>query len=173
MKRKGVTTLLIAALSVQAAAVLAAIGMTAAQAWIKPFFIPGLGEIFTIPYASLLKTVLRFLVYGIGFLVVSRKNRSNADTVKKEAIIFIVIGTIVAVLSEYVNSIVSAGMAYMGTMEFASYTVLETTITMVTVPLSWAAFALFGMACGGYYGSCEESKQSNGSETWEDSENYW
>ncbi len=135
MKRKGVTALLIAALSVQATAVLVAMGMTLAQAWIKPFYIPGLEEIYTIPYASLVKTVLRFLVYGIVFWVVSRKNRSNADTVKKEAIVFIVTGTSVAILSEYVNSIVSAGMAYMGTMEFASYTVLENTITGVTVPV--------------------------------------
>lgn len=151
MKRTGVRAMFIAVLIIQAAAILVVAGITAGQDVVKAaYYSPAeVLEVFSVPYGALAKTILPFVVYGIGFAVMNRDHGEDSVSAKAEAGIFVALSVVVALLTMYVQSV---GNMYIGRMEgaaaLASYASLESAATALATPFIYVAFALFAMACG-------------------------
>lgn len=151
MKKGSVKLLQMIAVSLQAVALVIALGMTAVQGTIKTLFTYSeeVVEIVSVPVDVLLWTILLLAVYVAGMLVIYK---SEERMTKVKAGILVGIACLFQILSQYTGTVASSLMAMEGVNALASYSVLRTIITQVTTPFVWSAFALFCVSCGGYAG---------------------
>lgn len=149
MKKTGVKKMLIAVLIIQAAAILVVAGITAGQDVVKTAYYSSAKRMFSVPYGAFAKTILPFVVYGIGFAVMNRDHGENPASAKAEAGIFVALGVAVILLTMNVQSVANVYIGRMkGAEALASYASLESAATALATPFIYVAFALFAMACG-------------------------
>lgn len=149
MKRKGIFTLQMITVILQAAALLITLGFTAMQSLVKTFFSmeSRVLEEFSVPVNYLLKILPLLLVYVLGWLLL---NKTSGKMRKTVTVIFVACAVFLQIMLGYVGVITSRFIGMRGAVALASHAVLEQAISLIANPLTWIAFALFCFSCGGY-----------------------
>lgn len=110
-----------------------------------------LAEINTVPIISILEVLLPLVIYGI-FLAVLCIGGPNRENVKALAVVLLGICCLLKVLWVFLPGVESFVIARIGgSMELASYSALKQAISMVSLPFTIVAFALFCFAAGGCF----------------------
>lgn len=157
MEIKGIRVLLIVALALELLALLTAMGITAMQSSAKTIMTADMDiiNILSVPIGWLSRILLMLTVYGIGLVICGGK---NLQFTKVKAVILVVVACMFQIILQY-TSFLSHLVAMQGVNALASYTMVESLISYIANPLHTIAFALFLVACGGYYGLKDTAKE--------------
>ena len=149
MKQKTIMILAGIAAALQTAAVLLAVFMVVNQKAVKGILgTSAMYEVNSFPTGAMIELLLPMLIYGI-FLLCIAAVKGKPSQRQILAIIFVILAVLFKIMSGLVLSPFSSTLqARRGSAEFASYTVLNSAISQVTLLFTVAAFALFCMAAG-------------------------
>lgn len=156
MKRKSIWTLQIIVVALQALALIIALGFTAIQPLVKGVFASdsAVKEFFSIPVNCLITMIPMLLIYVLGLLLIGK---TSGKSHKTTSAILLGLTIFLKIVSLYSDTVTNYFVARYGVVALASHTALERGIYLIANPLTWAAFALFCFACGGCFGSEEQS----------------
>lgn len=162
MNNKSVKTLSAYAAGIQAITIFITYLLYVNQEAVKTLFsgVDEIVKVHTVPITYFIVSICPTVFYlCFAVFLGYAENRESAH--RTGTVLFFVFACIAGIVMEYIPRIGSVWVARLGVTELASYSALESAISMCTKPFCLVAFGLFALSAGGCLFETKEQKNVN------------